>query len=232
MGPGCFHEVEPGKEADNLQLCSIGIGVGRTHTFTCLATDSESHDPVIAISNGFTSRGSFVNRRAIKVGPDAGFAHERTKEPGLHAFPVTQNVSLESCPDLYTHVLNESDEVEADGLKLGLETSMPSGKLAIVHAKIITMGPPAPLRRDILVDGTDYRDRASAEIDVPDDAYRWCRGESFRQASLTRRRANRQWHNSAAELGGLRSFGLRRYDDPRPVIKPVFLRQASWQKRD
>ena len=180
-----FTKSSPEKEADNLQLCSIGIDgkEEQTHYTSVWATDfriSPDSSSIAFIERFHVHVAPFVNSgRAIKVGPDAkGLPTRRvSKEAGdfIHFSGDSKRLHWSLGPDLYTHVLNESDEVEADRLEIGFtrKSSMPSGKLAIVNAKIITMGPSGTIDRGtILVE----RNRItaigpSAEIDVPDDAY-------------------------------------------------------------
>lgn len=172
------------KEADNLQLCSIDLSGNeeRVHYTSVWATDfriSPDSSSIAFIERFHVHVSPFVQSgRAIKVGPDAkGLPTKRVSaEAGdfIHFSADSKKVHWSLGPDLYTC---ELDAKEQEATKVGIgfkyKHAQPAGTVAIVNAKILTMGPAGTIESGtVLISGNRIVDVGETnKVHVPEDAY-------------------------------------------------------------
>jgi Tol biopolymer transport system component/imidazolonepropionase-like amidohydrolase len=173
------------KEADNLQLCSVDMtgNEERTHYSSVWATDfriSPDSKTIAFIERFHVHVTPFVESgRAIKVGPDAkGLPTRRiSSEAGdfIHFSGDSGKVHWCLGADLFTSDISKAEE---DPVQLGIgfkvRHAKPTGSVAIVNARIITMGASGVIESGtVLIQGNRIAAVGKTkDVAIPKDAYR------------------------------------------------------------
>lgn len=179
-----FTRSESNKDADNLKLCSMDLSGNeeRVHYTSSWATDfriAPNERSIAFIERFHVHVAPFVQSGStITVGPDAkGLPIKRVStEAGdfIHFSGDSKQVHWSLGPDLYSCPI-DSTESEAVRTAIGFQAdhAKPEGLVAIVNARILTMGNAGVIDRGtILIRGNRISAVGkAAEIDVPEDAY-------------------------------------------------------------
>ena len=180
-----FQQRKSEKEADNLELRSIDLtgNEERTHYSSTWATDfrvSPDSSSIAFIERFHVYVAPFVQSgRSIKVGPNGkGLPIRRVStEAGdfIHFAGDSAAIHWSLGADLFTSDLSKPEaDPSQTGIGFTAKHAKPSGKTAIVNARILTMAGKGVIESGtVLIDGNRIvAVGKSGQVQVPEDAYR------------------------------------------------------------
>lgn len=180
-----FTKSEAGKDADNLKLCSMDLDGNdeRVHYTSVWATDfriSPDAHSIAFIERFHVYVAPFVQTGStITVGPNAtGLPVKRaSQEAGdfIHFSGDSSTIHWSLGPDLYScRVDAKKSEPIKTVLGWKADHARPTGKIAIVNARVITMGDAGVIDSGtIVIDGNRITAIGkTSEVEVPKSAYR------------------------------------------------------------
>ena len=179
-----FTKNESNKDADNLKLCSMDMSGNdeRIHYTSVWATDfrvSPNEHSIAFIERFHVHVAPFVQSGStITVGPDAkGLPIERVSTTAgdfIHFSGDSKRIHWSLGPDLYTRSLDTAKPLETK-TAIGFKAThaKPKGKIAIVNARILTMGDAGVIPQGtIIIEGNRITEVGkTSEVDVPKRAY-------------------------------------------------------------
>lgn len=179
-----FTKTEPGKDADNLKLCSMDLEGNdeRVHYTSAWATNfqiSPDEKTIAFIERFHVYVTPFVQAGStIPVGPKAaGLPVRRVSEEAgdfIRFSGDSKKLHWSLGPDLYTcQIADASAKATQTPIGFRFAHAKPDGKLAITNARILTMGKAGVIDRgSIVIDGNRIVGvGASNQVEIPDDAF-------------------------------------------------------------
>ena len=179
-----FQQKNSDKEADNLELRSISLSGNeeRTHYSSTWATEycvSPDSNRIAFIERFHVYVAPFVQSgRSIKVGPNGkGLPTQRvSSEAGdfIHFSGDSDTIHWSLGAELFSKDLTEPDaDLDQQAIGFSAKHAKPSGKKAIVNARILTMATEGVIESGtVLIDGNRIVAVGKSEqVQIPEDAY-------------------------------------------------------------